>query len=234
MRAMSIRIVGISASHRKDSNNELFVKTALESARIAPDVTTEFVSLAGKTIKPCNNCRACIKLGKCVVKDDWEECFRPLCDPVPNGVLFSSPVYFYNVNSQSRAFMERTTSLLKALFFKDAKQFPPDWSRTAAGAMAIGYDRNGGQEHAISSTLHWFLTNKFVAVGAGHIGYIGAPGWLMGEYQKDSILLDNEVGIYCAKELGRRVATTGYMLKCGNEALKGKIPPEHNPDTAKE
>ncbi len=231
---MNIRIVGFSASHRKDSNNDTFVKTALESARITPDVTTEFVSLAGKTIKPCTNCRACIKLGKCVLKDDWEECFRPLLDPIPNGVLFSTPVYFFNVNSQTRAFMERTTSLIKALYFKDSKQFPPDWSRTAAGAMAIGYDRNGGQEHAISTTLHWFLTNRFVTVSAGYLGYIGAPGWLMGEYQKDSILLDTELGIPCAKELGRRVATTGYLLKYGDEALKGVIPPEFNLDTAKE
>lgn len=228
---MGIKVVGISASHRKDSNNELFVKAALEASKITPNVETEFVSLAQKNIKPCNNCRGCIKLGRCVVKDDWDECFKALYDPIPNGVIFSAPVYFYNLNSQSRAFMERTTSLLKADFFKEAKQYAPDWSRTAAGAMAIGLDRNGGQEHAMSAIIHWFLTNKFVTVGCGHIGYIGAPGWLMGEYQNDSILKDEQVGLYAAKELGMRVATTGYLLKYGQEALKDIIPPELNPDT---
>ena len=233
---MGIRIVGISASHRKEGNNELFIKTALEASKITSDVETEMVSLAGKDIKPCSNCRACIKTGKCVVRDDWEECFKSLTDPVPNGVIFSAPVYFYNLNSQSRAFMERTTSLKKSLFFKSAKQSgpPPDWSRTAAGAMAIGYDRNGGQEHAISATIHWFLTNNFVTVGCGHIGYIGAPGWLMDEYQKDSVGKDLKVGIYSAKEIGRRVATTAYLLKYGDEALKDVLPPEHVPDTAQE
>lgn len=225
---MGIRIVGISASHRKEGNNELFLKTALEASKITPDVEVEMVSLAGKTIQPCNNCRGCVKTGKCIVKDDWAECFRPLIDPVPNGVIFSAPVYFYNLNSQSRAFMERSTSLKKALFFKTAKQLapPPDWSRTAAGAMAIGLDRNGGQEHAMSATLHWFLTSNFVTVGCGHIGYIGAPGWLMDEYEKDSVAKDQKVGIYAAKELGRRVATTAYLLKYGDEALRGTLPPE--------
>jgi multimeric flavodoxin WrbA len=87
---MGVRIVGISASHRKDSNNETFVKVALEASKITSDVETVFVSLANKNIKPCNNCRACIKLGKCAVKDDWWESFKVLCDPVPDGVIFSA------------------------------------------------------------------------------------------------------------------------------------------------
>ena len=233
---MKIRIVGISASYRREGNNELFIKTALEACKISSEVETKMVSLAGKTIKPCTNCRGCVKLGKCVIKDDWEECFSVLTDPVPDGVIFSAPVYFYNLNSLSRAFMERATSLKKALFFTNVKQLtvPPDWSRTAAGAMAIGYDRNGGQEHAMSSIIDWFLVNSFVAVGCGHIGYIGAPGWLMDEYQLDSIAKDEKVGIYSARELGRRVATTAYLLKYGQEALKDILQPERMPDTAHE
>lgn len=233
---MKIRIVGVCASHRKGGNNELFVKTALDACKITDGVETQLITLAGKTIKPCTNCRACVKTGTCVVKDDWWECFRPLVDPVPDGVIISAPVYFYDLNSQTRAFFERSTSLKKALFFKGAKQTipAPDWSRTAAGAMAIGYDRNGGQEHAMAAMIHWFLTSGFVSVGCGHIGYIGAPGWLMDEYQKDSISKDLRVGIYSAKELGRRVATTAHLLKYGQEALKDVLPPEVLPDTALE
>lgn len=217
---MSIRIVGVSASPRH-ANTDLLVKAALEAAKINDDVETVFVSLAGKKIEGCLNCRGCITKGKCILKDDWEETFKPLMDPVPNGVIIGAPVYFFNMNSQARAYLERTTSLLKGLFFKEAKQLPPDWSKTAAAGLSVGYDRNGGQEHVISSLTHWFLINNFVCVGGSHIGYIGAPGWLMDEANKDSVSKDLKVGMAAAKIVGRRVAETGMMLKYGAEALKG-------------
>lgn len=216
---MTIRIVGISGSPRR-ANTEILVKTALEAAKINDEVETEYVSLAGKKINGCINCRACITQGKCVLKDDWEDVFRPLINPIPNGVILGAPVYFYNLNSQTRAFLERTTSLLKGQFFKEAKQQPPDWSKTAAAGLAVGYDRHGGQEHAVSSILHWFITNNFVTVGSGHIGYIGAPAWLMGESNKDSVAKDLELGMEAARIVGRRVAETGMMLKYGAEAMK--------------
>lgn len=216
---MAIRIVGISMSPRH-ANTELMVKAALEGAKaVGPDVETQFVSLAGKNIQGCINCRACVKKGFCVLKDDWEECFRPLRDPVPDGVIFGAPVYFFGLNSQARAFMERTTSLLKGNFFPEAKQFPPDWTKTAAAGLAVGFDRNGGQEHTISSLGHWFLINNFVVVGGTHVGYIGAPGWNMGGSQKDSILNDTEVGMKAAAIIGEKVARTGWMLKLGAEAI---------------
>ena len=217
---MSIRIVGVSASPRH-ANTDLLVKAALEAAKINDNVETVFVSLAGKKIEGCLNCRGCITKGKCILKDDWEETFKPLMDPVPNGVIIGAPVYFFNMNSQARAYLERTTSLLKGLFFKEAKQLPPDWSKTAAAGLSVGYDRNGGQEHVISSLTHWFLINNFVCVGGSHIGYIGAPGWLMDEANKDSVSKDLKVGMAAAKIVGRRVAETGMMLKYGAEALKG-------------
>lgn len=217
---MPIRIVGVSASPRH-ANTELLVKTALEAAKINDDVETVFVSLAGKKIEGCLNCRGCITKGKCVLKDDWDETFKPLMDPVPNGVIIGAPVYFFNMNSQARAYLERTTSLLKGLFFKEAKQLPPDWSKTAAAGISVGYDRNGGQEHVISSLTHWFLINNFVCVGGSHIGYIGAPGWLMDEAGKDSVGKDLKVGMASARIVGRKVAETAMMLKLGAEAMGG-------------
>lgn len=216
---MTIKIVGISTSPRR-ANSEIMVKAALEAAKgINAEVITEFVSLAGKNIKGCTNCRACIKTGYCIIKDDWEECFKPLRDPVPNGVIIGAPVYFFNLNSQTRAFLERTTSLLKGNFFSEAKQFPPDWTKTAAAGMAVGFDRNGGQEHAISSLDHWFLVNNFVVVGGTHVGYIGAPGWLMEESNKDSVEKDTKVGMKSAQIIGEKVAKTALMLQLGSEAL---------------
>ena len=79
----------------------------------------------------------------CFKKDDWDELVAPLINPVPDGVLLGSPVYFFSVNSQLRAFFERCTSLLKGLWFDEYPVKAPDFSRTAAGAIAVGYHRHG-------------------------------------------------------------------------------------------
>ena len=209
-----IRVVGISASPRH-ANTEQMVKEALEMSKINGLITTEFISLAGKKIYGCANCRACIKKGKCVLKDDWEEMIKPLIDPVPDGVIFGSPVYFYSMNSQARAYLERCTSLFKSQNFAEAKSTPPNWNQTVAGVLAVGYDRNGGQEHTMSTALHFFLSTGFIVVGAGHFGYIGAPGWLMGDSTKTSVRNDISIGMPAARIIGRRVAETAMIQQMG-------------------
>lgn len=215
---IKLRIVGVSGSPRH-GNTDIMVKKALEAAKKIEsedvEVETVFVSLAGKNIKGCTNCRACIKAGHCVLKDDWEETFRPLFDPMPDGVILGSPVYFFSVTSQMRAFLERTTSLLKANFnFAGATRPAPDWSHTVGAALSIGYDRNGGQEHAIECMNSWFIVNDFLVTGAKHIGYIGAPGWQCGTAEKDSVLND-ELGLRSCEIIGERVSGAALIIKRG-------------------
>ena len=128
------------------------VKHALEAAKSieTPEVSveTQFISLAQKNVRGCLNCRGCVRTGKCVLKDDWDELFRPLYDPMPDGVIFGASVYFYGINSQMRAYMERATSLLKANFFPEATTKAPDWSKCVGASIAVGYDRNGGRRSA--------------------------------------------------------------------------------------
>ena len=52
---VNVKILGISTSSRH-ANTEVAVKWALESAAELPGVETAFISLAGKTIYPCDNC----------------------------------------------------------------------------------------------------------------------------------------------------------------------------------
>lgn len=218
---MKLRIIGVSGSPRH-ANTDVMVKHALEAAkRIECDgveVETQFISLAQKNIQGCLNCRGCVRTGKCVLKDDWDATFRPLYDPMPDGVIMGAPVYFFNLNSQMRAYLERTTSLLKANFFPESTTKAPDWSRCVGASLAVGYDRNGGQEHAIAALNNWFIINDFCVVGGKHIGYIGAPGWGMGEKDRDSVAKDELVGMKSAEIIGERVASLALTIKRGANA----------------
>ena len=226
-----IRIVGISSSPRH-ANSEIMLREALQAAQEAyPEVVTEFYSLKGKIITPCYDCKACERrrteslLTQCVVKDDWAEAMRPLVDPVPNGIIFSSPVYFTDVNAHLRAFMERGTSLEKPYWFKDIPFQAPDFSRTAGGAIAVGFHRNGGEETTILSILRYFVTMGAVAVGShcpeqGAIGYYGGTGWedVTGEQGRKAVEKD-DWGLYSARVLGRKVARTAIMLAKSPDVL---------------
>lgn len=224
--ANQIRIVGISTSPRERANTERMVEEALAAAAelgegLSYGVETELIALAKKKLFPCYNCDLCIEQRRhCPLEDDWLEVVAKLVDPVPDGLIFGSPVYFFHVNSLGRAFMERFTGLLKKIWLPDFPHDPPDFSRTAAGAIAVGADRHGGIEHTLSEIIHWFLIMGFVTVGGF---YIGGGGWTYEDDSRDAILKD-ELGLESARLVGQKVAKTAILLKRGAESLDGKLP----------
>lgn len=222
--ADKIRIVGICSSPRH-ANSEVMLKEALKAAEEAyPEVTTEFYSLKAKVIKPCYDCKGCERrrsvslADQCVLKDDWSKMVRPLVEPVPSGIILASPVYFSDVNAQMRAFMERCTSLVKPFWFPDIPFQAPDFSRTAAGGIAVGFHRHGGQESAILSILRFCAIMGMTVVGSvdpdhGPIGYYGGGGWedVTGSQGRDAVKKD-AWGLFSARVVGRKVARTALML----------------------
>jgi len=228
---MDLRIVGISSSPRH-ANTELLVKHALKAAEEKYGATTELISFKGKKVNGCLDCKACLRrrtgslVDQCTQKDDWKELIRPLVDPVPNGVIIGSPVYFFDCNAALRAFMERCTSLFKAAWNEDYPYKVPDFTRTAAGALAIGFHRHGGEETAIGTILNWLLISGFVAVGScdeveGPIGYNGGSAWQHadGIGGNDAVLRD-EWGLRAARIVGERVGKTALLLAAGAKALE--------------
>ena len=207
-----MRIIGISTSPRKDANTERFVNEALKGAvsaasRLEYSIEKEIISLAGKRIEPCRHCDECVRKGTyCVVSDDWASLIQKLIDPIPDGLIFGSPVYFFNQNSLGRAFMERCTSLLKKEWYPDFPFDPPDFSCVAAGAVAVGNSRNGGVEHTLSTIIHWLLTMGFVTVSSF---YIGGAGWTKGNIAHNAICED-KTGLESAQQVGEKLLELRY------------------------
>ena len=220
----AIRIVGISSSPRH-ANTEILLKEALKAAEEAfSDISIEFYSMKAKEIKHCYDCKACERrygpspIDQCILKDDWAEVVRPLVNPVPNGIIMASPVYFTDVNAQMRAFMERCTSLVKPYWFPNLPFSAPDFSRTAAGALSVGFHRHGGQESTILSMMRFCTVLGMAVVGSvdpnhGPIGYYGGAGWedVSGNPDRQAVNQDGW-GLFSARVLGRKVARTAIML----------------------
>lgn len=103
-----MKILGLCGSSRKKGNTEFLLNEALQSAG-KEGAETELYSLVGKNIGPCVGCRSCSKTAKCKTDDDMQELYIKLLES--DGIIFATPVYFYNMTSQFKAVIDRTFAL---------------------------------------------------------------------------------------------------------------------------
>ncbi len=97
----------ISASPRKGGNSDTlcdqFAKGAAEAGH-----EVEKIRLAEKNVGFCSGCYACQKLKKCVKKDDANEIIEKMLSA--DVIVLATPVYFYSMNAQLKALIDRTVS----------------------------------------------------------------------------------------------------------------------------
>lgn len=95
-------------SPRKKGNSEVLTEAVLEGVRQEGGVP-EIIRLCDLEIAPCISCGGCDKKGKCVVEDDM----TPLYDKIitTDKIILASPIYFYGITAQAKAFIDRTQAL---------------------------------------------------------------------------------------------------------------------------
>ena len=83
-----MKILGISASPRKNGNTVAMLNIALKAAK-AKGAEIELYSVAGKDIRPCEGCWSCMKTGICKIKDDTALLFEKVL--AADGIIFGTP-----------------------------------------------------------------------------------------------------------------------------------------------
>ena len=154
-----MKVLGIVGSPRKGGNTEILVMEALQAAREA-GAETEIFLAAGKDIALCNACGACRvdENGVCVIQDDMQELYRLM--ESSDGIIFGTPVYFYNVSSQAKVIMDRTYSLRRG---GDGKL-----KGKVAAALVVARRVGAGQ---VLSLIYAYFTLQGLIVAGGGIGY---------------------------------------------------------------
>lgn len=105
---MSKKVLILSGSPRKGGNSDLlcdeFMRGALESGN---DV--EKIRVAIKKIAPCAGCYYCKDNGgQCAYKDDMADILQKMIDA--DVLVLASPVYFYSIDAQLKAVIDRTVA----------------------------------------------------------------------------------------------------------------------------
>jgi multimeric flavodoxin WrbA len=169
-----MKIVYISGSPRKNSNTD-YLLDMLKS-----QIGGNIIKLSDYHIESCRACMDCRGKGECVTNDDIQKMIIPeLLES--DVVVLGSPVYFNNVSSQMKAFMDRTHCLIGLLHNK------------IGGSIVVG--RKYGAESAITAINAFFLKHDMIPANRGVLGF----AFELGEMEKDVGAIED------TKKLGARI-----------------------------
>lgn len=175
-----MKVLGISGSMRKEGNTTALIRIILSRCEES-GIETEFVSLAGKEIKPCLGCEHCKKEKSCIIQDDdWQEIVEKIMDA--EVLVLGGPTYYYDICGHLKNFIDRTYSLYH--------------DRKLAGRGAVGVtccaDRGGNR--ALQTIEGFFNSHEF-----SYLGGVVGRGFAPGEVLRD------EKAVKRAREIGNKI-----------------------------
>lgn len=105
---MSKKVLILSGSPRRGGNSDLLCDEFMKGTKEAGN-EVEKIRVAAKKIAPCIACYYCNDHdGVCVHKDDMAEVLQKMIDA--DVLVLASPVYFYSIDAQLKAVIDRTVA----------------------------------------------------------------------------------------------------------------------------
>ncbi len=202
-----IKILGICCSPRKGKNTAAALRICLDAVTAVDGrIEVELIELAGWKIPGEVAAGITLAAGE---RDDFPSLVPKLSSPLVAGIILGTPVYFGNMSSLCKAFLDRCI-----VFHKDRLL-----ANKVGGVLAVGGGRNGGQELTIRSVQVALMSQQMIVVGdAPPTGHWGGTVWggnpAVNTGPTPDIARDVE-GIASVKNLGRRVAEMAIRLQAG-------------------
>lgn len=155
----------LSGSPRKGGNSDIlcdaFMRGALETGH-----AVEKIRVAEKNIGYCRACYACRGTGTCVIRDDMAAVLQKMIDA--DVIVLASPVYFYSIDAQLKALIDRTVAR---------------WTEVKNKEFYYIVTAADGENEAAETTLACFRGYADCVEGAQEKGVI----YGMGVYEKGEI-----------------------------------------------
>lgn len=165
-------------------------------------IETEVYHIGKQPISGCLGCRACTKLGRCVL-DDTVNPFIEKCAEA-DGFIIGSPVYYAHANGSLMAFLDRV--------FYAAASSGKQVFRMKPGACVIALRRAG-------ATATYDNINKYF--GISEMPIISSCYWNMIHGRTPEIAKEDIEGIRVMRQIGRDMA---WFLKCKAAGEAAGIP----------
>ncbi len=178
---MSKNVLILSGSPRKNGNSDILCDQFAKGAKEAGN-SVEKIRVSEKKIGYCKGCYACEGTGVCAIKDDMAEILQKMIDA--DVIVFASPVYFYSIDAQLKALIDRTVA--RWLEVKNKEFY---YIVTAAD----------GEISSAETTIACFRGYADCVKGAKEMGIV----YGMGAYEKGEI--KNSHAMTEAYEMGKNV-----------------------------
>ncbi len=147
-----MKVLAISGSHRKGKNTATMLGLVLEPLK-AKGIETELIELVDYNIELCKACNKCLTKSECSIKnDDMVFIAEKMLDS--DAIVLGSPVYFTNVSSLMKIFIDRTRWMHMCENLLEGK---------VGAAVTHAGLRNGGQEFT-QMILESFLLHQGLRV----------------------------------------------------------------------
>ena len=104
---MNKKVLILSGSPRKEGNSDILCNEFMRGATEAGN-QVEKIRIAEKNIGFCRACYFCKDTGVCAIKDDMAEVLQKMIEA--DVLVLASPVYFYSVDAQLKALIDRTVA----------------------------------------------------------------------------------------------------------------------------
>lgn len=186
-----MKILAIMGSPRIKGNTDLLLNEAVKGAE-SRGATVEKLIVDKLKITPCKEYNSCMKDGNCIIKDDMESLYPKLL--AADGVIIASPMFFYGVPAQLKAFIDRSQALWARKHI--LKQTIPEAGRRGA-FIAVGATSGEKLFEGSILTVKYF----FQAIGVSYFGELLVRG-----VDNKGEIKDHPTALSDACELGKRIA----------------------------
>ena len=144
-----MKVLGIAGSPRQGRTTHQLVRTVLEGM----ECETEFISLAGKRIRPCIACLGCVEDNVCVLEDDMEGMRSSIVEA--DAYVIGAANYFGTLNGLVHCFLERWY------------QFRHRGNSPLAGRPGVAVSVGGGEPEAPAQDIERFFEyNQIDCIGS--------------------------------------------------------------------
>jgi multimeric flavodoxin WrbA len=152
---MSMKVIGIAGSPRRNGNTEILTAHALAAVR-AEGLDTELISLAGLDIRGCDACMGCVAGETCLIEDDFAPVYVKMKEAA--GIILASPVYFGSATAVMKALMERAGYL--------SRQNGDSLRGKVGGPLVVA--RRAGHNFTVAQLTFWFQILGMVIPGSSY------------------------------------------------------------------
>jgi multimeric flavodoxin WrbA len=156
---MTLSALAISGSPRENGNTCTLLRRCLDRLS-TQSIEGELVTVAGKSIRGCTACNACIEShdATCpgITDDDYQVYFEKMVKA--DIIIVGSPVHFGSATPELMALLDRAGYVSRA----NGNLF----SRKIGGPIAVA--RRAGHNFTFAQLLMWYMINDMVVPGSSY------------------------------------------------------------------